>query len=74
MTLNFYSNGTCRKYRKPVLQAIIERHPTRRDLALQKFQCANCGRIKTNVLSLKPGKRSPELAARRPLSRMRAAG
>jgi hypothetical protein len=42
------------------MQAIIEPHPTRPDLALQNFECADCGPIKTRILSLKP---APELAA-----------
>jgi hypothetical protein len=63
MTLNFYSNGTFRKCRKPVLQAIIERHPTRRDLALQKFHCGECGPIKTKILSLNPAKPPRGVAA-----------
>jgi predicted outer membrane repeat protein len=45
------------------MQAIIDPHPTRHDLALQNFACAQGGAVKTKVLSLKPGAPPPELAA-----------
>ena len=53
-------SGSCRlNYTRDV----PEPHPTRRDLALQNFECADCGAVKTKVLSLKPGAPPPELAA-----------
>jgi hypothetical protein len=63
MSLTFYSNDACPKCSKPTLQSVIEPHPSRRDLALQNFQCAKCGPIKTNILSLIPSKPSPGLTA-----------
>jgi len=45
------------------MQAVIESHPTDRDLAIQKFHCANCGPIKIKSISLKPNKPRPEIAA-----------
>jgi len=54
MTLNFYFNDICPKCTKPIMRAKIESHPTRRDIALQKLHCADCGPIKTNFISLKP--------------------
>jgi hypothetical protein len=64
MSLTFYLNDPCPNCSKPILQAVIEPHPDRRDLALQRFQCGECGTIKTNILSLKPpGKSPPGLAA-----------
>jgi hypothetical protein len=64
MSLTFYFNDPCPKCAKPILQAVIEPHPSLRNLALQKFHCADCGPIKTNVLSLsRPVKPSSELAA-----------
>jgi hypothetical protein len=46
-----------------MMQAIIEPHPSRRDLALENFECADCGPVKTKVLSLKSDAPPPELAA-----------
>jgi hypothetical protein len=63
MSLILFYNDTCPKCLKPKMRAVIELHPTRRDLALQNFKCANCGAIKTKVISLKPGAPPPELAA-----------
>jgi len=34
------------------MQAVIDPHPRSRDLALHKFHCANCGPIRTEILSL----------------------
>jgi len=63
MPFTFYIDDTCPKCRKPKMQAVIEPHPTRCDLALQNFECADCGPVKTKVLSLRPGAPPPELAA-----------
>jgi len=63
MSLTLFIHDTCPKCHKPIMQAIIEPHPTRRDLALQNFECADCGAVKTKVLSLKSREPSPELAA-----------
>jgi hypothetical protein len=52
MPLTLSINDTCPKCHKPIMQAVIEPHPTRRDLALQNFECVDCGAIKTEVLSL----------------------
>jgi hypothetical protein len=62
MSVRLSSGDVCPKCRKPMMQAVIEAHPTRPDLALQNFQCGDCGPVRTNILSLKPGKSSPELA------------
>jgi hypothetical protein len=45
------------------MHAVIDRHPTKRDFAVHKLECAQCGRVKTQILSLKPRKPSPVLAA-----------
>ena len=63
MSLNLFIHDTCPKCYKPIMQAVIEAHPTRRDLALQNFECADCRVVKTKVFSLKPGEPPPELAA-----------
>jgi hypothetical protein len=54
VSLNLYFNDLCPKCRKPTMQAIIESHPTNRDLAVQKFYCAECGPLKTKFISMKP--------------------
>ena len=54
MSLSFYFNNPCHRCGLPMVHATIDRHPAVRDLALHKFYCANCGPIKTEVLSLKP--------------------
>jgi hypothetical protein len=63
MALSLYFNDLCPKCQKPTMQAIIEAHPDKRDLALQKFHCADCGPIKTKFISLKPAKPAPVLGA-----------
>jgi hypothetical protein len=45
------------------MQGVIELYPSRKDIALQNFRCADCGPVKTVVISLKPGKPSSEAAA-----------
>ncbi len=63
MSLTFRLNEPCPKCRKPIMQSVIELHPTQRDLALHNFHCADCGPIKTEVLSLKPPARPSDVAA-----------
>jgi hypothetical protein len=63
MSLTVFFSETCPKCHKPIMQAVIEPHPTRDDCALQNFECADCGVVKTKIYSLKPGEPPPELAA-----------
>jgi hypothetical protein len=63
MSLTLFIDDICPKCHQPMMQAIIEPHPSRRDLAFQNFECADCGPVKTKVLYLKPGAPPPELAA-----------
>jgi hypothetical protein len=63
MSFDLFDNDTCRKCRKPIEETSVEPHPTRRDLAIHNFRCANCGALKTKVLFLKPGKPLPESPA-----------
>ena len=60
MSLVLSSGDFCPKCRKPLLQGVVEAHPSRRDLALHNFQCADCGPIKTKNISLKPSEPPPE--------------
>jgi len=63
MPLTFYFNDPCPRCAKPMMQAVIERHPSRNDLALHNFTCLNCGPLKTKIISLNPGESAPELTA-----------
>jgi hypothetical protein len=63
MSLTFHFNDPCPKCHKPLMQAMIEKHPTRTDLAVHNFHCADCGPVKSRIFSLIPGKSAPELAA-----------
>jgi ssDNA-binding Zn-finger/Zn-ribbon topoisomerase 1 len=63
MSFMLYVDDTCPKCREPIKQATIELHPTRRDLALHNFECADCGPVKTKIISLKPGNAAPEVTA-----------
>jgi hypothetical protein len=54
MSLDIFMNDTCPKCRKPLKLAGIEPHPNRRDLAVHKFQCTNCGSVNTKILFWKP--------------------
>jgi hypothetical protein len=63
MSLTLFINETCPKCRKPIMHGVIEAHPSRRDIALENFVCADCGPVKTKIISLKPSKPSPVLAA-----------
>jgi len=56
MPLTFYFKDPCPKCSKPIMYAVVEAHPNCRDLALHKLHCADCGPIKTILLSLKPVK------------------
>jgi hypothetical protein len=63
MSLTVFFSETCPKCHKPITQAVIKQHPARPDCALQNFECADCGVVKTRIYSLKPGEPPPELAA-----------
>ena len=63
MSLNMFYRETCPKCHKPMMQPVIEPHPTRSELAFQNFECADCGAVRTKVYTLKPGEPLPELPA-----------
>ena len=50
MSVDLFMNDTCPKCRKPLKPAVIEPHPTRRSLAVHKFECSNCGAIQIKIL------------------------
>ena len=64
MSLIFNTNDPCPECGKRMTQATIERHPTRNDLAVHSFYCADCGPVKTQIISLKPDEPPPERAAK----------
>ena len=50
MSFDLYMNDTCPRCCKPIERAVVEQHPTRRDLSVHKFKCADCGIVKSKVL------------------------
>jgi hypothetical protein len=50
MSIDLFMNDTCPRCRKPIKLAVIEQHQTRGDLSVQKFECADCGGVKTKIL------------------------
>jgi hypothetical protein len=52
--MNLFTHEDCPRCRKPIRLSTIEPHPSRRDEALHMFECADCGPVKTKVLSLRP--------------------
>jgi hypothetical protein len=58
MAFKLNYNDPCPRCRKPTMQSVIELHPSRTDIALQNFECNDCGPVKTRVISLQPGKPS----------------
>jgi C4-type Zn-finger protein len=63
MSLNLFISDTCPECGKPTMQANVESHPERSDIALQNFRCTNCGFAKTKTLSLRPRGAPPEVVA-----------
>jgi hypothetical protein len=63
MSLMLFFNEPCPQCSKPIMQGAVDAHPSRNDVAIQNFHCADCGPLKTKVLSLKPDKPPPEMAA-----------
>jgi hypothetical protein len=58
MSLTLFINDACPRCRKTVKLAVIEPHPTRRDLAIHNFHCLDCGPVKARLISLRPRKAS----------------
>lgn len=65
MSLTLFVGETCLQCRKPTMQAVVEPHPSRSDVALQNYDCAACGFAKTKLLSLRPRGATPQPAAER---------
>ena len=47
--MQFHVSETCPRCRKPVRLATIEPHPTRTDIALHSFECAECGYVERKM-------------------------
>ncbi len=62
MSIERFVSDTCPRCYKPIKLATIEPSPARPDLVLHNFTCADCGVVKTKVISLKP-EPLPERAA-----------
>jgi len=63
MPLTLFVDDTCPNCRKTILQSYVEPHPTRRDLALHKLDCVECGAVKTEIILLSPHIEPAGLAA-----------
>jgi hypothetical protein len=50
MSFDIFMNDTCPKCRKPTKLVVVTQHSTRRDLAVHKFECVNCGAVETKLL------------------------
>jgi hypothetical protein len=50
LSFDLFMDDTCPKCRKPLRLAVTKPHTTRRDLAVHKFDCADCGHVKTKIL------------------------
>jgi uncharacterized Zn finger protein len=62
MPLNIAVDEKCPRCGKPITVAVIDLHPTRLDKAIESFECAGCGYVKTAVLSLRSNKKSKAAA------------
>ena len=62
MSSGLFIDTPCLKCHEPVKVRAIELHLARHELAIQYFQCADCGDVEAKFILLKPLK-LPELAA-----------
>jgi hypothetical protein len=54
MWLTVFTDDTCPRCLKPTKLSYIEPHPTQSDLAVHDFVCADCGTVKSKIISLRP--------------------
>ena len=54
MSFTLFIDTPCPKCHEPVKVRAIELHLARRELAIQYFQCADCGDVEAKFISLKP--------------------
>jgi hypothetical protein len=53
MSLTIFVDDTCPRCRKPVKLAVIEPHPSDRDLAIHNYHCVDCGPVRARIIPLK---------------------
>jgi hypothetical protein len=58
MSFVLFTDEPCPKCQRPIGQTTIDPHPS--IPALQIYACADCGPIKTKMISLTPRKSSPK--------------
>jgi hypothetical protein len=63
MSIDLFMNDTRPKCRKPIKETTVTPHPTRHDLGIHNLECADCGVVRTKILSLKPSESRVEAAA-----------
>ncbi len=63
MSLALHDLNRCTKCGQVKMHSVIEAHPRDNDLALHRFYCADCGPVKTEIISVKPPARSANVAA-----------
>jgi RNase P subunit RPR2 len=64
MSIDLFMNDTCPKCRQLLMPAVIDPHPTRRNLSVHKSKCSNCGAVQTSILFRKShGSLADELVA-----------
>jgi hypothetical protein len=63
MSLALHVLNPCTKCGQVKMRSVIEAHASDNSLALHRFYCADCGPVKTEIISLKPPARSSEVAA-----------
>jgi C4-type Zn-finger protein len=63
ISLTLFTDEPCPKCRKPIRQTTIDLHPSIPNIALHNYECADCGPVKTEVISLAPKKPPAEMAA-----------
>jgi len=56
MSLMLFIDVPCPKCQRTIRHTIIDIHPTIPSAALQTYECADCGPVKTKIISLEPNK------------------
>jgi hypothetical protein len=54
MSFTLFTDEPCPKCLKPIRQTTIELHPSDPSIAFHNYACADCGPVKTKVISLTP--------------------
>jgi hypothetical protein len=54
MSFTLYTDEPCPRCQKPIRQTTVSLHPSLPDIALHDYECADCGPVKTKMISLTP--------------------